>query len=362
VKRTPRGPEAGDPGNAGVPDGAPRTKPASRASAPRAPRPIPARTREDEESSVRPSVNPSNRRVGPSRAPLETGFDRSAPGARRGSARTREASHTGSFEADDSLPPPPPPPRPPSRLVALARAVFGVILVASVSGTVAWAARRYVMTTPRFAVTTIDVTGGHRRSEAEIADEAGLARGTNVFSIDLDRARARLLADPWISEATLARRLPGTLIVQVTEREAGAIVALGDSYLASRDGEIFKRLEAGDPADLPIVTGLTGEAIATDREGATRAVRRALDLASDYEHGPLAQRSPLQEVHLGTEGSVTLVVGKSAVSLALGEPPFRRKLEQAARVLAELDRLGKRPDTVMLDNEARPERVVVRMR
>ena len=359
MKIPPRVPDGGETGNVGIPEAPSRTRPAARAAAPKAPRPVPAR--EVAEASVRPSVNPSNRRVAPPRPPLEAGLDRGAPGTRRGGARASEASHAGPLDADQrSLPPPPP--RPPSRLVALARAVVGVILVASVSGTVAWAARRYVMTTPRVAVTSIDVTGGHRRSDAEIAEEAGLARGTNVFSIDLDRARARLLADPWISEATLARRLPGTLIVQVTEREAGAIVALGDSYLASRDGEIFKRLEAGDPADLPIVTGLTGEAIATDREGATRAVRRALDLASDYEHGPLAQRSPLQEVHLGTEGSVTLVVGKSAVSLALGEPPFRRKLEQAARVLAELDRLGKRPDTVMLDNEARPERVVVRMR
>ena len=46
----------------------------------------------------------------------------------------------------------------------------------------------------------------------------------------------------------------------------------------------------------------------------------------------------------------------------LGGPPFRRKLEQAARVVAELDRRGAKAETIMLDNDARPERVVVRMR
>ncbi len=59
---------------------------------------------------------------------------------------------------------------------------------------------------------------------------------------------------------------------------------------------------------------------------------------------------------------MTLVVGKNAVQLRMGPPPYRRKLEQAVRVVAELDRGGAKPDSIMLDNEARPDRVVVRMR
>jgi cell division protein FtsQ len=50
------------------------------------------------------------------------------------------------------------------------------------------------------------------------------------------------------------------------------------------------------------------------------------------------------------------------MQLVLGGPPFRRKLEQAARVVAELDKRGSKADAIMLDNDARPERVVVRMR
>jgi cell division protein FtsQ len=56
------------------------------------------------------------------------------------------------------------------------------------------------------------------------------------------------------------------------------------------------------------------------------------------------------------------VVGKSGLELVLGGPPFRRKIDQAARVVAELDVRGARADAIMLDNDARPERVVVRMR
>jgi cell division protein FtsQ len=50
------------------------------------------------------------------------------------------------------------------------------------------------------------------------------------------------------------------------------------------------------------------------------------------------------------------------MQLVLGAPPFRRKLDQASRVVAELDRRGAKADAIMLDNDSRPERVVVRMR
>jgi cell division protein FtsQ len=210
-------------------------------------------------------------------------------------------------------------------------------------------------------VTDIRVTGAHQRTEEALLVEAGLSKGVNVFSVDLDGAHARLLSDPWISGAALTRRLPGTLLVQVTERELGAVVVLRETYLASREGEIFKRFELGDPTDLPVVTGLDPDSVAEDREGAQATIRRALDLAAEYERSPLPARL-LEEIHVTADGGFTLVLGKEGLLLALGGPPFRRKLEEAAKVSAELDRRGTHAEAIMLDDDARPDRVVVRTR
>jgi len=252
--------------------------------------------------------------------------------------------------------------RPPSRILAALRTTVGIVLVVSAALGVAWAARRHVMTSPRFAVTEIDVVGHDRRTAETIATESGVTAGANVFSLDLDSARARILADPWVSQATLARRLPGTILIQVTERKPAALVALRDTYLATAEGELFKKLEPGDPIDLPLVTGLRQEALDDDREGTMRTIRRAIDLAAEYEHGALAKRAPLEEVHIDSDGTFAVVVGRNALQLVLGGPPFRRKLDQAARVVAELDKRGAKADSIMLDNDSRPERVVVRMR
>jgi cell division protein FtsQ len=251
---------------------------------------------------------------------------------------------------------------PPGRWMSAVRTTVGVVLVASSSVAVAWAARRHVMTSARFAIAEVEVQGCERRPSDAIAAESGLSVGANVFAADLDAARARLLADPWIAEATLARRLPGTILVQVAERKPAALVALGDMWLAGADGQPFKRLEPGDPIDVPVITGLRPEALADDREGATRSIRRAIDLGAEYERGGLARRMPLEEVHVEADGGFSLVVGKAGMELILGGPPFRRKLEQATRVVAELDGRGAKADAIMLDNDTRPERVVVRMR
>jgi cell division protein FtsQ len=256
--------------------------------------------------------------------------------------------------------------RPPSASLAKAlsvvRAIAGVALVLGASAAFAWLARRHVTTSARFAITQIDVVGNERRTADVIAAESGLAKGANVFAADLDVARSKLLGDPWIADAVLARHLPGTVQVRVTERKAAALVVIGDVLVATADGEPFKRFEPGDPADLPLVTGVTADAMAQDRTGASRTIRAAIDLAAEYERTGMAKRSPLQEVHVDPDGAFTLVAGRSAVALALGHPPFRRKLDQATRVVAELDKRGGKPEAIMLDNDARPERVVVRLR
>jgi len=253
-----------------------------------------------------------------------------------------------------------------ARVLAALRTFAGVVLVAGTSLGVAWVARKHVMTSARFAITEVAVSGNDHRPADAILAESGLQIGANVFVADLDAAQARILADPWIADAALARRLPGAIVVRVTERKAAALAAMGDTFLTTAEGEPFKKLEAGDPPDqiasLPLVTGLRPESMTEDRDGTMRTIRRAIDLAAEYERIPLAKRAPLEEVHVEADGVFSLVVGRSAVELVLGAPPFRRKLEQAARVVAELDKRGGKADAIMLDNDTRPDRVVVRMR
>jgi hypothetical protein len=245
----------------------------------------------------------------------------------------------------------------------MAKDAVGLLLVVGISVGVAWGAERYVTTSPRFSVADVIVDGNHLRAREVLLERAAIHVGDNVFALDLDAAQAKLERDPWIAEATLARRLPDAIVLSVKEREAAAIVSIdGDAYLATKEGELFKRLEAGDPSDFPVVTGIAADDVSRDREAVARGVVRALDLAGDYEHSTLGLKQPLQEVHVSKAGGITLIIGRTATQLVLGGPPYRRKLEEAARVTGELDRRGSRADAIFLDNDTRPERVVARVK
>jgi cell division protein FtsQ len=255
----------------------------------------------------------------------------------------------------------------PSGLAVLwagAKLAFGLAVVASLSIALAWGAHRYALSTPRFAIRDIEVKGNRHHSGDQIARLAGLARGQNLFSIEASVAEKKLLENPWIQKAKVGRELPGRLLLDVVERDAVAVATLEDGslYLLTAEGEPFKAVEAGDPSDLPIVTGIGPQDLAIDRARAVDRLAVGLEVIREYEGLPISRVHEAQEVHLESDGAVVLTVGKRGISLHIGQGPFRQKLLMAARVIGKLQASGEVPGIVFLDNEAHPERVVVRMR
>jgi cell division protein FtsQ len=239
----------------------------------------------------------------------------------------------------------------------------GAVIVIAASVAVAWGARRYVLSSPRFAVRTVLVDGAHRRSAATIASEGGVTVGENIFGLDLSQAGAMVTQDPWVERATVVRKLPATVSITVVEREAAALTTLsGDLYLVTRDGDPFKKATGDDPSDLPVVTGLQASQIASDRRGVVLSLRRTLDVAEELERAGIGKRYPIQELHLEKDGSLVVTIGREGIALSLGQPPYRDKIEEASRILTELARRKANASVIFLDNDAHPERVVVRMR
>lgn len=249
-------------------------------------------------------------------------------------------------------------------LLTGARVVLGAAVFAATAGASSYGLYRYVSTSQRFRVAHVSVEGAKHRTEEAIVRQAGVTPGVNVFSIDLDSAKKALLNDPWVEHAEVRRKLPGTISIKITERTPTAIVTLGGvAYLAAPSGKVFKRFEPGDPDDLVVITGLGGEGeMLRDRASVEKMVQRAEELAAEWEQSSAPRTFALQEVNVGKDGTMSLVAGRDPVVLSLGKPPFREKLQRAARVLTEIERRKAQASIVFLDNEAHPERVVARMR
>ncbi len=260
-------------------------------------------------------------------------------------------------------PPPPPPRRWWTVVTNLTKASVGLALVLSTAAATAWGGYRLALTSPRFSVQQVEVDTSHRFGEVELAKRAGVELGSSLLALDLRAAEQRLLDDPWVESVRITRKLPNTLRIQLREHEAAALAALdGELFLVDGNGEPFKAWQGGDPHDLPVLTGVTLEALAKDRPGAVARLATGLTVLEHYERLPVSRVQRAQEVHLNPDGAVVLVVGARGVSLHLGRGPWPKKLLMVAEVMRQFERQKELPGIVFLDNELHPERVVVRMR
>jgi cell division protein FtsQ len=249
------------------------------------------------------------------------------------------------------------------RLVSALRLGFGLALVIGTSVSVAYSVRHYALTSPRFSIQEVNLQGGKRVSPEQARDRAGVVLGSNVFALDTAQAEKKLLENPWISEARVTRDLPRALRIEIKEREPAALAVFGDRlYLVTADGEPFKQLAPGDPADFPLITGASVDGMSRDRPRELDRVRIGLEVLEQYSRVPLSKTQPAQEVHLADSGDVVLTAGKEGITFELGKDGYRRKLLMGEQVVAEMRRKGRSPGIVFLDNQAHPERVVVRMK
>lgn len=83
-----------------------------------------------------------------------------------------------------------------------------------------------------FPVKSIEVEGGTRYTPEEIVEVSALVTGENLLLTDTDTAAARILKQlPYIGEAEISRRLPGTLVVRVAEADPVCALETDGQYL-----------------------------------------------------------------------------------------------------------------------------------
>jgi hypothetical protein len=163
-------------------------------------------------------------------------------------------------------------------VLSLLRAIVGIALVTGTSIGVAWAARRHVLTALRHRFGRRPETSGRRRRSPR---RAVLAIIFNVRR-GLD-AKIAILEDPWIADATLSSRRPGNGSGEGHRAQTRRHVALGDTFLASPDGDPFKKLEPGDPIG-PLLVWTSAREPRDDRR-APCAPSAAQSTSRRVEHG-----------------------------------------------------------------------------
>lgn len=243
------------------------------------------------------------------------------------------------------------------------RAGQALLIAAGIAGLV-WLGHLtvvYAHTAQAFAIRDVVVEGNNQLEDIDVRRAAQVQVGSNIFEVSAEESQKRLLQHPWVEDATVVRKLPGRVRIEIIERKPVALVALDQLYLVSDQGAVFKRLGVDDPVDLPVITGIASERFYDDFDYRTEVLLASMALLQDYEGAGLATREPVSEIHFDGANGIELFVGADGMNVRLGTGQHRQKLRRFRRILERLAREKTRPSYVYLDNVRSPERVTVRL-
>ncbi len=212
----------------------------------------------------------------------------------------------------------------------------------------------WALTTPSLAVRRVGFSGLVRATEADLLRISGLALGQNLLGLDLRSMEKAISAHPWVKTAKVTRRLPSAVSIEVVEHRPAALVSLDELYLLDDAGEPFKKVQAQDALDLPLVTGFSREEYVERSEASAAQFRRALEVVKVYAEAGLGKVS---EVRLA--GREVTLVTSAGVEVRLGEAEPAAQLKRLAQVSGELHKRGLIAAVIHLDNRTRPGWVTV---
>lgn len=167
-------------------------------------------------------------------------------------------------------------------------------------------------------ITSITVEGSFERVSAlQIEEAISDELETGFFSANLATIQNRIVDLEWIDQATVARRWPGSLVINVTEQVPAAI--WGERGLLNTRGELFVRDARHVPAELPRLSGPDGQSSVVAQRYLTMR-EKLIPFGLD-----------LRQVHLDARGAWQMKLG-NGVDIRLG----RRDVDSRAALFLDV--------------------------
>ncbi len=101
----------------------------------------------------------------------------------------------------------------------------------------------------------IIINGNNVVSEEIILNLSGISSDKNIFRYKLKDVEKSVLENPYVKNILIKRKLPNTLIVEVVEKEIGAVLKSGEKYCyIDREGNLIETIENIKDKNLNYIT------------------------------------------------------------------------------------------------------------
>jgi cell division protein FtsQ len=215
-----------------------------------------------------------------------------------------------------------------------ARALGKVLLLVGVAAAFWYGGRwavNHVVDSPQFQIRNIEFSPTPHLGHEEALRLASVEMGGKLLGLDTDQVAQRIASHPWVASVRTSRRLPSTLVVEVTEKQAVAVAAMSGLYLIERTGRPFKRASMDEADGLPVLTGIDRDRYAQMREVSEAAFREGLAVLEQYRSR--AGRPAVGEINIDPGFGFSLFLLDGGAEIRLGRGDLAKKLAQLDQII-----------------------------
>jgi cell division protein FtsQ len=197
-----------------------------------------------------------------------------------------------------------------------------------------WEGYRRIIRMSYFRVAEIHVEGNLQVSADEVVASLGLSPDTSLLEVDLPTLSRQVIQNPWIKEASVRRRLPLALTIQVVERVPEAVYIADRRYLLSADGVILTPLDAEDLPTLPTLRAATSRRVRPGDRILSSEMAQGLAVWRQFQLANAVQGERAHEIAMGSDGSYVVNLGQQMPAIRLRADDMQEQLRRLGAALA----------------------------
>jgi cell division protein FtsQ len=191
---------------------------------------------------------------------------------------------------------------------------------------------------PYFNISSIKVDGNKNVTSEEILNLSELKSGTNIFKFIVSKTRKSVLRNPYVLNVDVSRKIPNTVVLKVSERNATFYVSYNESFYVIDNNLIVLEKRSTIEGmhllkldDIDMATAEIGKALAIEDQNKKKALVELSDFLSEHN---ILNDFEIKAIKLNDFKDITLYVNNAYIKLGTSED-VKGKLTKAFSILRD---------------------------
>jgi len=208
-----------------------------------------------------------------------------------------------------------------------------------------------ILRSPYFDISQVIVSGNQYLADEVILIATPIYVGENIFKINLAEAAEQLKRVPMVKDVHIARDLPATVLINVTERRPLGILPTGNGFVeVDEEGLCLQRSASGVPG-IPIITGIHVETVSPGDYIHNELLAEVLKVIGKL---PIELTEELSEVNIDPDRQIKAYTLSHIPCYLGGTADMEEKGVVLLQLLLEINEQGKNVEYINISSVDKP--------